>query len=414
MSLALLLFGAPLVFWSAVLVSVGLPAWTMQDAPSEIWRPRTEAEQAGHDLYVQNGCSYCHTLFVRTFDWGLGSERISRAGDYHQYRPAILGTERTGPDLQQEGGEHPDDWHLAHFINPRYTNPESLMPSWEFLGREKIDLLTAYVQSLGGKMADARMARQRYWKKRAVTAYEAGPEVNIRWLHAWVPEPWRAMPNPYPAAAHMIQQGHAVYQDFCTGCHGAMGDGQGPAVKHTYPPPLNFTTLRRHLVDGKYIGGILYYQVMNGVTGTAMPYFKRALESDKIWSVSNYVALYFIGYTDADIEPEGIDAAYEPPYRNPYETPPRELGPVRRVPRRSNILEDPVAPATQPDRRSPEESTEESAEEAAGEQPAAKQTEQGKQIETEDTAQGVRAPAADGAGRDRTGARSEEAREENQ
>jgi len=59
----------------------------------------------------------------------------------------------------------------------------------------------------------------------------------------------------------------------------------------------------------------------NGITGTAMPYFKRALESEKIWDVSNYIAVNFVGYTDADIEPEGIDAAYEPEYRNPYRPP---------------------------------------------------------------------------------------------
>ena len=86
-------------------------------------------EQAGHELYVANGCSYCHSQFIRTIDWGLGAERIAQAGDYVEQQPAILGTERTGPDLSQEGGEHPDDWHLAHFTNPRFTRPHSLMPS---------------------------------------------------------------------------------------------------------------------------------------------------------------------------------------------------------------------------------------------------------------------------------------------
>ena len=57
---------------------------------------------------------------------------------------------------------------------------------------------------------------------------------------------------------------------------------------------------------------------MNGITGTGMPYFKRELESDKIWAISNYVAVNFIGYTDADIEPKGIDAAYEPFWENIY------------------------------------------------------------------------------------------------
>jgi len=51
---------------------------------------------------------------------------------------------------------------------------------------------------------------------------------------------------------------------------------------------------------------------MNGITGTAMPYFKKDLQSEKIWDVGNYVAVTFIGQTDAHAEPRGIDAAYEP------------------------------------------------------------------------------------------------------
>ena len=87
------------------------------------------------------------------------------------------------------------------------------------------------------------------------------------------------------------------------------------------PPPLNFTTLRRHLEQNKYIGGIFYYQIMNGITGTAMPYFKFDLESTKIWDVSNYVAVSFLGYTDANLDPVGIDAAFEPEWKNPYSAP---------------------------------------------------------------------------------------------
>ena len=52
-------------------------------------------------------------------DWDIGSERIALSGDYVQDRPHLVGTERTGPDLSQEGGEHPDDWHWAHFTNPQ-------------------------------------------------------------------------------------------------------------------------------------------------------------------------------------------------------------------------------------------------------------------------------------------------------
>jgi cbb3-type cytochrome c oxidase subunit II len=327
MTPALVAIGGLLVFWASTFVAVILPSMTLHEKPSEAWRRWSDAESRGHDLYVANGCSYCHSQFVRAIDWDLGAERIAERGDYFQYNPAILGTERTGPDLSQAGGEHPDDWHLAHFINPRYARPMSLMPSWEFLGRQDIDRLTAYVQSLGGKDGDYRVARQKRWKEQALAAYKSGPDKNVEWLHANVPPVWRPMPNPYPATDADLARGQAVYQQYCINCHGPMGDGQGPAAKFVDPPPLNFTTLRRHLVDGKYIGGIFYYQVMNGITGTGMPYFKRELESEKIWDVSNYIAVSFVGYTDSCIEPRGIEASYEPVWQNTYKPPAPEAKP---------------------------------------------------------------------------------------
>ena len=321
MSPFVLIIGGLMVFWASISLMVLYPVLTMNEKPSSIVRPLSEQESRGLRLYVENGCSYCHSLFIRNIDWGVGAERIAQRGDYTAMCPAILGTERVGPDLSEEGGEHPDDWHLAHFTNPRTTNPYSLMPSWAFMGRAKIDQLTAFVQALNGKAADYRVERQRHWKALAVTAWQRGPDSNIAWIHAMVPSVWRPMPNPYAATEADLSRGKRIYQVFCTGCHGTVGDGRGPAAPWISPPPLNFTTLRRNLVDNKYIGGIFYYQVMNGITGTAMPYFKKTLESEKIWDVSNYLAVNFLGYTDAGIEPKGIDVSFEPKWKNDYEPP---------------------------------------------------------------------------------------------
>jgi mono/diheme cytochrome c family protein len=182
------------------------------------------------------------------------------------------------------------------------------MPPFEFLGQEKIKSLIVYKQSLGLKDADRRAERQRSWKEKAIQAYEAGPEENVKWLHAHVPEGWRTVTNPYPTSEAGLARGHVIFQNFCLGCHGPIGDGMGPAQPYLYPPPLNFTILKGRGVSG----GILYYQIMNGITGTAMPYFKRDLESEKIWDVGNYVAVYFINQSDAGKKDGGIPAAYEP------------------------------------------------------------------------------------------------------
>ncbi len=321
MTPAILFVGAILLFWASAFIMVILPMQTMDVKPSEIWRPMTDREQSGFRIFVNNGCTYCHSLFVRVNDWQRASERITEAGDYVGQEPALPGTERTGPDLSQEAGEHPDDWHVAHFKNPRNTSPISLMPSWEFLGVEQIGKLIAFMQYLGMKDGDVRTARQKKWKAESIRAFQAGPDANIEWLHNQVPHVWRPMPNPYPADAASLSRGKRIFQDFCINCHGPVGDGQGPAAKFLMPPPLNFTVLRKHLEQNKYIGGIFYYQIMNGITGTAMPYFKFDLESTKIWDVSNYVAASFLGYTDANIDPRGIDAAYEPDWTNPYSAP---------------------------------------------------------------------------------------------
>ena len=59
-----------------------------------------------------------------------------------------------------------------------------------------------------------------------------------------VPEPWRKLPNPYPTTEAGLKRGHKIYQSFCIGCHGPIGDGMGPAQPFLYPPPLNFTLLK--------------------------------------------------------------------------------------------------------------------------------------------------------------------------
>jgi cytochrome c oxidase cbb3-type subunit 2 len=303
-----IIVGSLLILAAVVFVVVFMPYATRIEKPSEIFRARSESETAGRALYMANGCVYCHSQSIRTIDWDLGAERIAQAGDYVADRPILLGSERTGPDLSQEGGEHPDDWHMAHFINPRYTRPSSIMPPFAYLGHEKIITLTAYEQSLGLKDADRRMERQRAWKKTAVQAYEAGPEANVSWLHSHVPEGWRNITNPYPTSDAGLARGHVIYQNFCLGCHSPIGDGMGPAQPYLYPPPLNFTILKGRGISG----GILYYQIMNGITGTGMPYFKRDLESEKIWDVGNYVAVYFINQSDAGEKGGGIPASYEP------------------------------------------------------------------------------------------------------
>jgi hypothetical protein len=77
-------------FWASISIMVVMPALMFHPSPSDIWRPLTPAEEEGNQLYTVNGCSYCHSQFIRVTDWGHGAQRIAEAGDYVGRRPVIL------------------------------------------------------------------------------------------------------------------------------------------------------------------------------------------------------------------------------------------------------------------------------------------------------------------------------------
>ncbi len=307
MSPSALVGGTLAVLFAVIGIVLVLPVVGDLDQPSDTVRRRSGAELRGRLLFIREGCQYCHSQYVRRVDWGPTAARLAQAGDYVFDKPQLFGSERTGPDLSQEGGQHPDDWHWAHFDNPRFTRPESIMPPFAFLTNDELPELVAFVQSLGGTDADLRVERQRRWHAEALRAWRRGPDANAAWLHEHVPVGWRTVPNPYPADDAAEARGARIYQSFCLGCHGPVGDGQGPAADYLRPPPLNFTTLHRAGASG----GLLYYQIMNGITGTAMPYFKHELESEKIWDVSNYLLTQFLGGRETGTDRGGIEAAFE-------------------------------------------------------------------------------------------------------
>jgi cytochrome c oxidase cbb3-type subunit II len=68
--------------------------------------------------------------------------RPSLGADYTREAPALLGSERTGPDLANVGARQPSEvWHLIHLYNPRAVVPQSVMPAygWYFQFKERAD-----------------------------------------------------------------------------------------------------------------------------------------------------------------------------------------------------------------------------------------------------------------------------------
>jgi cytochrome c oxidase cbb3-type subunit II len=305
--------GSTAVLASVVVANVLMPTWVFRPTPSANATPYTSQELRGREIYIENGCLYCHSQDTGPADWGMGSGLSAEPGDYAYDSPHLIGSERNGPDLLREGGYHTDDWHWAHFEDPRYTRPQSFMPSFKFIrGKDRADLI-AYMQCLGGKQGRERAAEQAHDKLILISYYNQGVSNNVAYLNSTLPHEWLTMPNPVPLTTGSVGRGQAVYQAYCIGCHGEAGDGRGLAKPYLNPPPMDFSLMQASGAapngannSSNYDfktnkvsvinNGAIYFAVLYGLPGSAMPQFKGQLESEKIWDVGNYIGYTFMGW----------------------------------------------------------------------------------------------------------------------
>ena len=101
-------------------------------------KPYTSAQLRGREVYIANGCVYCHTQQPRDRNLGPDFERgwgrASVPADYVYDKPHLLGSMRTGPDLFNIGARQPSkDWHLGHLYQPSAYVPGSIMPAYPYL-----------------------------------------------------------------------------------------------------------------------------------------------------------------------------------------------------------------------------------------------------------------------------------------
>ncbi|MBS4944028.1 MAG: cytochrome-c oxidase, cbb3-type subunit II [Neisseria mucosa] len=127
-SVGLLIEAVPLFFTKAV------------TEPTPGVKPYNALQVAGRDIYVREGCYNCHSQMIRPFR--AETERYghySVAGESVYDHPFQWGSKRTGPDLARVGGRYSDEWHRIHLLNPRDVVPESNMPAFPWLARNKVD-----------------------------------------------------------------------------------------------------------------------------------------------------------------------------------------------------------------------------------------------------------------------------------
>ena len=146
------LAGLVALFIFGSMLAVGVPSIdALQAAQDQIPGSTpvlSDLAESGRDVYVQEGCMYCHTQQVRSVvaDVGLGpvtepgltpvpSSDGTFAVETLLPGPANLGHVRIGPDLTHVGTRVADTPDYLHEVltDPRGVNPSSLMPSYAYL-----------------------------------------------------------------------------------------------------------------------------------------------------------------------------------------------------------------------------------------------------------------------------------------
>ena len=127
-----------LIVFTFIVISIGLlvevvPLFFTKEVitPTKGVKPYTALQSAGRDIYIREGCYNCHSQMIRPFR--AETERYghySVAGESVYDRPFQWGSKRTGPDLARVGG----------LLNPREVEPESNMPAFPWLARNKVDI----------------------------------------------------------------------------------------------------------------------------------------------------------------------------------------------------------------------------------------------------------------------------------
>ena len=129
------------VSFGGIIEIIPLMSQKVVTEPIEGLKPLSPLQLEGRDIYIQEGCSVCHSQMIRPLRAEV--ERYGHytvAGELVYNHPFLFGSKRTGPDLARVGGLYSDDWHRIHLMDPRSVVPESNMPAFPWLFEKKLDL----------------------------------------------------------------------------------------------------------------------------------------------------------------------------------------------------------------------------------------------------------------------------------
>jgi mono/diheme cytochrome c family protein len=265
MNKSLATFGGSTLIYSGLAILLGvLPGiWLSQVPPTPGLEPLSSLEARGRDVYVAEGCFYCHTQQVRPLSEDKPFGRPSAPGDYAYQTPELLGSERNGPDLSNIGKRQSSSvWQYIHLYEPRAVVPQSIMPAFPWLfrvveqeppGEKAVPLPPSFAPKGVVIPSD---------EGKALVAYLLSlKQPVLAQPHAGTPPSGRSGGTPGFDAA----RGASLFADNCAPCHGAEAKGvpgifpplAGDPVVNATDPAEQITTVLGGL-HGKTINGQKY------------------------------------------------------------------------------------------------------------------------------------------------------------
>jgi cytochrome c oxidase cbb3-type subunit 2 len=307
MKAMLLIFGGSAAVYAvlAVIMGVAPGLWLSQTPPGPGVEPLTKLQAEGREVYVANGCSYCHTQQVRPLEMDKPFGRPSAAGDFAYQTPELLGSERTGPDLTNIGKRQPSEvWQYIHLYNPRAVVADSIMPSFTWLFKvvdkappdvQPVSVPAAYAPAHGviipTQEAVALVAYLKSLKQPPLPEDAKGGAHKTDSATSSEGDEKSDDNRGSSEAAETTQydpaKGKSVFAGNCAACHQASGQG----LPGTFPPlkgnsavedddPTKQIQVVLEGLHGEKVDGKEY--------AAAMPAFKDVLDDAEIAAVINY------------------------------------------------------------------------------------------------------------------------------
>jgi len=348
---------------AVVRTDLGQLKWMLTEATDY-----TPMQQLGRQVYLREGCWYCHSQFVRpvtgeTRRWGP----VSESGEYSYDVPHLFGTRRIGPDLTRVGLKYSDEWHFAHFWDPRQLTPDSIMAPYRGLFETPKEPVRIVDDGAGNRTLEQTPTTQKLFdfgskdpirltpnadgllfvplearskspviitpnkefggssvmiaaetkELQGLIAYLQKLGMNRgKWRDVFEPQTLAVTDATFPRSSEWISYGKEVYERRCIGCHGVKGDGNGTAATFMYRQrPRNFTLgvfKFRLTKEPVPTDGDLLRTITRGVRGSAMPSWHELPLTDRL------AAIQYIKY---ELAVDRSDPT-KPPYAYFTEEPP--------------------------------------------------------------------------------------------